>query len=159
MQRLLQPIGLVVASLAGGCGAEPDCSFEHVVAEDIAGLELLDCGDLPAWDSITGPEPDAVRFRAAHDCAVAAWSSLQPFVVRWRIPQIEGTEEVAFVARSVDGALALTSFVNGVRVDASPTPTVRYGCSNLLDRGTCADVTRTLCLDCAGRTVVERCGQ
>jgi hypothetical protein len=41
---------MVVLALVSGCGAEPDCSFDHVVAEETDGFRLLDCGDLPAWN-------------------------------------------------------------------------------------------------------------
>lgn len=157
MPRLLRLAGSVVAALVTGCG-EPDCSFDHVVAEYAEGLQLHDCGDLPPWDLLTTPIPDPAAARAAHDCAVASWSAQLPFVVHWRIPHIEGTEEIAFVAHSVAGEWSLASFVNGVSVNASASPTVKYGCSDLVDRGDCADVTRTLCLDCADRELVERCG-
>lgn len=148
--------GLLVSALGNGCDSGPDCSFEHVVAEEISGHGLRDCG-YPAGSPF-GQPADPAPWRDAHDCAVASSSSQQPFVVRWLVPGVEGATKYALVGRLSGGVWSLAQFIENFNSDGTTRPTVEYACDALVDQGGCAEVTRTLCLSCGAGAVAKSCG-
>ncbi len=149
--------GLLVSALGNGCDSDPDCSFEHVVAEEISGHGLRDCG-YPAGSSF-GQPADLAPWREAHDCAVTSSSTQQPFVVRWLVPGVEGATKYAIVGRLSGGVWSLAQFIENFNSDGTTRPTVEFTCAALGDKDDCADLTQTLCLTCGQGTIVSTCGE
>ena len=149
--------GLLVSALGNGCDSGPDCSFEHVVEEEISGHALRDCGS-PAGSPFGQPS-DLAPWHDAHDCAVTSSSSHQPFVVRWLVPGVEGATKYAVVGRLSGGVWSLAQFIENFNPDGTTRPTIEFRCAALGDQGDCADLTRTLCLTCGQGTLVGSCGE
>lgn len=149
-------LGMIFAALGSGCGAEPDCSFEHVVEHETAGRELRDCGS--PTPSLFGEPVDRAQWEDAHDCAISSSTSQQPFVVRWVVPGVEGATKYAFVGRMSGGTWSLAQFIENFNADGSTRPTIEYACAALGDQGDCADLTRTLCVTCGQGALVASCG-
>ncbi len=146
---------LVAVAIAAGCGSDPDCSFDHVVEEAIHPADLADCG-YPVGAPFEAPT-DLTPWRVSHDCAIASSAAQQPFIVRWLVPSVEGATRYALVGGLSQSRWSLALFEEGFNADATTRPTVEYACE-LHDRGACADVAQTLCLDCGARAITEECG-
>ncbi len=91
-------------------------SWRHTTdaAREVAGLNGLDAGDIPA----AGGDPAQA---AAYQVSVIAWLGYDP-------PQLDSTVvDAAGSARAQEGATNLESFVNGLRVSHDAGPIAREG--------------------------------
>ena len=147
-----------LAWLASACGAAPvaadatvidafvpdeTCRLENVIARDVAGEPLTDCGHL-AIDA----DPTAAR-----DCALSDAASHTPFILLWDAPGIDSRIAHAYVGLDSTSGWSLVSYAydgdpGGGGGENHPS-TVSWTCASLDDLGDCgADRATTLCLAC-----------
>lgn len=138
---------IVVCMFAAACGEPP--TFEDLIADHIDGATLVDCGRLGS--PIGGPPIH--RWYAARDCAIAASSAQDNFVVTWDDQGVEGANRIGFVGVQRDGRWRIDRFYQGYtwqkdRPDPAPEQ-VECG-SVMVQSEQCGDgsIYHSLCLVC-----------
>ena len=119
------------------------CRIENVIARDVAGASLTDCGHLAI-----GADPTTAR-----TCALSSASSHTPFIVLWDAPGADSRIASAYVGLADASGWSLVYYdydgdPGGGGGENHPS-TVTWTCASLDDLGDCgADRARTLCLAC-----------
>jgi hypothetical protein len=147
--------GLLLAALLASCGSgAEDCVIEHVVADRLADVDHVDCGQLASFDETT--------YRAAHDCVAAAVVARQYFSVIWDQPGIDSRIAGAYLGLPGEADFELQA----LHFDGDPSGGNQIGevtntshCDSLTDNGTCAlyDLGLDLCFACAGERGLPQC--
>jgi len=133
---------LVVAGLTAACG-EQECDVEDLVAGEIEGLDVIECGvhDL-GWE-------DSSPLAGARTCVQAALDAGAAFYLLWRVPGFEGSTTQGWVGRRRDGAYRVVQYYQ------SADPTGRYTtswnlCSSVRATTPCEgdQLRQDLCFEC-----------
>ena len=147
-----------------GCGDDSgarfpgqSCDVLELVANDLEGLDAVDCGTFRIEDEAIGGV-DIPELTDARECVREQVAAANPFGVRWQFNAFEGPAARSYVGTPGEDELVLTEYAS------SPSPsgaigTARVSCSDLRAMIPCDPGWQlaTLCLECVDAEVTTLC--